>query len=72
MEIIIGLPKELSNQEKIEEFYKDLNLNGSEKLIKTMLEMKKHYQKIKNSPSKSAEVKFFNIIKQEKMKYFSD
>lgn len=50
MKYIIGYPDEILNLEKIEEFYEELDLNGTEGAVETYLKMEEYNQKIENDP----------------------
>lgn len=72
MEIITGLPNELLNLEKVEEFYKELKLSGDENLIKTGVEIYKHIQKIQNSPEYGWKRKIQIVMATKFSRYFFD
>ncbi|CAO1441045.1 unnamed protein product [Diamesa serratosioi] len=47
---IIGYPDEILNLEKVEEFYEDLDLDGTEGSVETFLKIEDYNQKIENDP----------------------
>ena len=47
---VIGYPEEVLDLQKVEEFYKELELYGTEGIIETILKLQKHNKKINNNP----------------------
>ena len=58
---IIGYPAEILNHDKIEEFYDELHLIGTEGAVETYLKMEEYNQKIDNDPVTSWKRKLNSI-----------
>ena len=59
---IIGYPDEILNLEKIEEFYEELDLDGTEGSVATYLKMEEYNQKIQNDAISSWKRKLSSIL----------
>jgi recombinational DNA repair protein RecT len=72
MRIIFGFPEEISEPKKIEEFYVELKLNGTESYIETCREIHKHHQKLENEPKKSWRRKLDEMSTKTEVEYFTN
>lgn len=72
IDYVIGYPKEVSNLKKIEEFYDELDLDGTEGFVATFLEMENYDQKIRNNPSSDWKRKLQVLCIQYDNKYFAE
>lgn len=72
MKIFIRAPEEIDSPEKIESFYDELPLNGSEKLVESYFEMFKYNEKIEHQPKINWRKKLNKINKLYNVKYIFD
>lgn len=61
--IILGLTNKTLPMEKLEDFYRDLDLNGSEGFLESMIKIRKNYVKIYLEPHGSWRKRINNIAK---------
>ena len=69
---IIGYPEEFLDLKKIEEFYDDLELNGTEGIVETYFKIQSYAWKIQDSPNSGWKKNLIKFIYVEQMKYFAD
>ncbi|KAG5668297.1 hypothetical protein PVAND_016244 [Polypedilum vanderplanki] len=53
LKILIGLPKSILPISKLEKFYKNLKLTGNETFLRSLWEIEKYHQKLRNEPKTS-------------------
>ena len=69
---LIGYPQEALNLQKIEEFYEELNLDGTEGSVETYIEIYRFGHKIENIPSNHWKKKLSDRSFEFNVKYYSD
>ena len=67
-QFIIGYPKEVLNLQKIKEFYKDLELDGTEGIVESFVTLNEYNGKINNNP-KSNWKKLINTNYRDRIQY---
>lgn len=72
MKYAIGYPQEVFDLSKIEEYYEELDLDGKEGYVESMLKMFSYYYKIENSLVKSWKKKLLNKCSQIYIEYYTD
>lgn len=72
IEFLIGFPQESFDHAKIEDFYKDLDLNGTEGSVETYLKIYKFNHKINNYPLNSWKKKLSDRSSEFHIKYYTD
>lgn len=71
LELVVGLPEEISSDAKVETFYQELQLNGDEEIVESYFEMCKFHRKLENELTNEWRWKLEEISVQEDMKYFA-
>lgn len=72
IQYIIGYPEEILNLRKIEEFYGELELNGTEGIVETYLTIIKYTQMIQNNPKSNWKRKLIELALRYNIKYYTD
>lgn len=72
IEFLIGFPNESFDNEKIEELYKELDLNGTEGSVETYLKIYKYNHKINNHPLSNWKKKLSDRSSEFSVKYYID
>lgn len=65
---VMGYPADITNESKMNEFYDELDLVGSEDLVTTYLGMEKNFRKIENEPKDDWKQKLDQLVKEESVK----
>ena len=65
---IMGFSENIINDSKINEYYDELDLVGSEDLVTTYLELERHFHKIENEPKEDWKQKLDHIVKESSVK----
>ncbi|CAO1412737.1 unnamed protein product [Diamesa tonsa] len=60
----IGYPEEVLDLQKVEEFYEELDLNGTEGLVETYLKMEQNTNKINKNPNTNWKKKLIKMLKK--------
>lgn len=71
IQYVIGYPDEVLDLQKIEEFYKDLELNGTEEIVESFLKIENFKFKIWNSPKSNWKKKLYDKFTED-LKYYID
>ena len=69
---VIGYPEEILDLRKIEEFYNELNLNGTEGIVESFLKIGGYDWKILNNLKSNWKKKLIELIYTDNIKYYSD
>ena len=72
IEYIVGYPEEIFDSSKIQEYYEELDLNGTEGLVETYLKLENFNQRILNDPAPSWRRKLNSVYNFKDMTYFPD
>ena len=67
---IMGFSEEIIDDSKMNEFYDELYLEGSEDLVTTYLKLAKHFHKIENEPKDDWKQKLDHLVKEHSVKNF--
>jgi hypothetical protein len=70
IQLLVMFPEEVLNRTKVEEVYKDLDIDGSESFVKMYLSLKKHNRKLINEGSSNRMKVLDKMMKEFHMKYF--
>ena len=65
---IMGFPEEILDDSKMDQFYDELDLDGSEDLVTTYLEIERHFKKIENEPKDDWKQKLDRLMKEHSVK----
>lgn len=65
---IMGFPEDIINESKMNEFYDELDLVGSEDLVTTYLGIEKNFRKIENEPKDDWKQKLDQLVKENSVK----
>ena len=72
IQYVIEYPEEVLDVQKIEEFYKYLELNGTEGVVETFLAIQSYTWKIQYSPNSNSKDKLIELVYEELIKYYTD
>lgn len=67
---IMGFSEDILDDSRLNEFYDELDLEGTEDLVTTYLGMEKHFRKIENEPKDDWKQKLDQLVKQESVKNY--
>jgi hypothetical protein len=70
LKLLFGPSEEISNEIKLEEFYKELPLNGQENIVASYFEMCKFHRKVENELGNDFKWKLEEMSVEEDVKYF--
>lgn len=70
--IVAGYPEEITNAAKIEEMYRDIDLNGHDNILKTTISMIKYNHKLDNEPKTSWMSNVNQLTRLNNMKYLTE
>ncbi|CAO1421540.1 unnamed protein product [Diamesa tonsa] len=65
---VMGFPEEILDDSKMDEFYEELDLVGSEDLVTTYLAIEKHFKTIENEPKDDWKQKLDHLMKEQSVK----
>ena len=72
VQYVIGYPEEFLDLQMIEKFYEDLELNGTEGTVETLLKIESYAWKILDSPNSNRKDKLMEFVSEEHITYYAN